>query len=103
MKNNKRIYLSGKITNNDNYKQDFERAYIYCKNKFDYDIINPSALINVLPNGTWNEYLDICISLLKISDSIFMINDWENSKGAILEYKTAKEIGIEIIFEEEIL
>ena len=95
-----RIYLSGKITDNKDYISHFQEAYIYCKDKFNCDIVNPSLLNIILTKGSWCEYMALCIPLLKMCDTIFMMKTWKDSKGAIEELRVAKELGLKIIFEE---
>ena len=96
----KRIYLSGKITDNPNYKEQFKEAYVYCKDKHNCIIVNPSLLNNILEDGSWVEYMILCLELLKMCDTIFMMKTWKNSKGAIEELRVAKELGLKIIFED---
>lgn len=97
----KRIYLSGKITDNANYKKQFLKAYTYCRDEFDCEVINPSLLNTILRKGSWEEYMALCIPLLKMCDAIFMMKTWRDSKGAIEELKIAKDLGLKIIFESE--
>ena len=81
-----RIYISGAITNDDNYKQKFDNAEKNLINQ-GYEVINPSLLDTVLPSGlAYEEYMKIDLCLLEMCDAIYMLKGWENSCGANREY-----------------
>lgn len=93
-----RIYISGAITNNKDFKKDFENAEVELKKKFlKASIINPSKLKDVFPGGTYEEYMDICLNLLKKCEYIHQINGWEDSQGACIEYGYALAKNISVI------
>jgi hypothetical protein len=41
-----------------------------------------------------------CIAALVTCDEIFMLKNWETSKGAKIEFYIADEMGMKIIFEK---
>lgn len=97
-----RIYISGSITNNRNFRYDFDRAAELLKEKFDgCDIVNPAWLHKVYENGTHAEYMKICLQLLKMSDTIYMLPGWEVSKGARKEYNFAIRHSITVFFSDK--
>lgn len=81
----KTVYLSGAISKNPNFKENFRKAREQWE-EAGYTVIDPSYLIDVFPNGTHEQYMKICLELLKMADIIYMMEGWENSKGAIIEY-----------------
>ena len=88
-----RIYISGPITNVLDYKEKFARAEQNLKAKYpDAEIINPTVL-DKLPL-TYDEYMELDLMLLDMCGVIYMMNGWEKSKGACIEfgYATAKEL-----------
>ena len=83
-----KIYISGAITNNPNYKEDFERAEDYLQREYPNDeIINPALVNSFLPKSTSHkEYMRMSFCMLDMADAIFMIDGWEKSCGASQEY-----------------
>jgi nucleoside 2-deoxyribosyltransferase len=95
----KKIYISGKITNNANYKADFKDAEIALKSA-GFQPVNPAE--EHLPDGaTWADYMRHDIKLLCDCDAIYMLNGWRESAGAKIEYMLARDLGIEIYMEVE--
>ena len=95
----KKIYISGKITNNANYKADFEAVGLALK-------IAGFQPVNLaeehLPDGaTWADYMRHGIKLLCDCDAIYMLRGWRESAGAKIEHKLARDLGIEIIYERK--
>lgn len=92
----KKVYISGRITENANYKTDFEVAETVLKNA-GYEPINPAK--EHLPDGaTWVDYMRHDIQLLCDCDAIYMLAGWRKSEGAKIEHKLAQDLGIEIIY-----
>ena len=83
-----RIYLSGQITGIENYKKNFEIAEREAREKlsdWEPEIFNPANII--LPDtATHEDYMRICMRELAKCDAIYMLNGWENSRGACREY-----------------
>lgn len=98
-----KIYISGKISG-----LSFHAALVkFCetenmlRDKGFTDIVNPMKLhLNTIK--TWKEYMITDINALFSCDAIFMQPDWIISRGARIEYAIAKELGLRIIFEEEV-
>ena len=90
-----KIYISGAITNNPNYKEDFERAEDYLQREYpSADIINPALVNSFLPKSTtYEEYMKMSFCMLDMCDNICMLKGWEKSCGANRElgYAIAKK------------
>ena len=90
-----KIYISGAITNNPNYKEDFERAEDYLQREYpSADIINPALVNSFLPKSTtYEEYMKMCFCMLDMCDGIFMLKEWSKSCGSNRElgYSMAKK------------
>lgn len=98
-----KIYISGAITNNPNYKDDFERAEDYLQREYpSADIINPALVNSFLPKSTtYEEYMKMCLCMLDKCDSIYMIKGWKKSCGSNREYGYALAKDMIIMFEKE--
>ena len=96
-----KIYISGAITNNQNYKEDFERAEDYLQREYPNDeIINPALVNSFLPKSTSHkEYMRMSFCMLDMADAIFMIDGWEKSCGASQEYGYALAKDMTIMYE----
>ena len=62
--------------------------------------------VNPLDNGvdkeaSWNEHFVADVALLLECDAIYLLKDWEASKGARIEATIAEECGLEIIFQPQ--
>ena len=96
-----KIYISGAITSNPNYKEDFERAEDYLQKAYPKaEIINPALVNSFLPKSTTHEeYMRMSFCMLDMCDSIFMIKNWKTSCGASQEYGYALAQDKIILFE----
>ena len=100
MSDKKKIYISGPITGVDDYLENFKKAE--CKWKLrGYIVVNPARILKEMPEETtYEEYMEIAMKLLSMCDNIYMMNGWEQSRGANREYGYALADEIEIWKEE---
>jgi hypothetical protein len=91
-----RVYISGKISDLDwnEVKRKFSQASAYLKQK-GYQVENPVKYAS--PSMTWEECMKIDIAILVNCDAIALLPYWINSRGARLECKIAKSLGLKII------
>ena len=75
-------YLSGPITGNPNYMQQFEQAARDLSMK-GYDVINPAALDRVVPTYllSYDTIMNLDLELLALADYLVQMPGWEDSKG----------------------
>lgn len=92
-----KIYISGAITNNPNYKEQFEAKEKELKDK--YIVLTPLCLPQ--EGLTWEEYMKVDLAILSVCDAIYMLKGWESSKGAKLEHNYALARQLKIIYEQE--
>lgn len=86
-----KIYISGRITGVENFEDRFKEAELKLRKEYpDAEIVNPiiigKEVEEQIINPTWNDYMRNCIKHLVECDSIYLLDDWKNSKGARLEY-----------------
>lgn len=96
-----KIYISGKISGTDltETRKRFAAAAKVTK-KLGYEPVNP------LENGltehdTWEAHITKDIATLLQCKAIYMLQGWQDSKGARIEHYIAIEIGLPIMYEIE--
>jgi len=91
-----KIYISGGISKDLNFKKKFRIAEEKLLNK-GHVVINPA----IMPLGfSQEEYMHVDLAMLDICDGVYLLNNWESSKGANIEYEYAKKHNKHIFFEE---
>ena len=95
-----KVYISGPITGTIDYIERFAKAEDKLAAK-GYEVINPARVNSALPRSTtYRQYMDMSLTMLSMCDAIYMLHDWERSKGAQEEFAEAVKSGKEISFEE---
>lgn len=92
----KKIYISGAITNNPCYKNDFALAARIIEAS-GCEAVNPADV--ELEGGSWLDYMRHDIKLLADCDGVYMLQNWQESKGAKIEHQLARELGLNIYYE----
>lgn len=85
-----KIYITGKITGNSNYKEQFAAAEKKLKAE-GHQVINPTWKPEGLP---YKQYIDMGLMELQQCDVIYLLSDWKDSKGARMEYIYALTVGL---------
>ena len=98
------IYVSGKITGTSDYADRFSAA----EDKLiaeGYEVLNPVRTGKWLERylapekPTWVQYMKNALAAMMKADYIYMMSGWNQSKGARIEHKLARDLGMEIIYE----
>lgn len=91
-------YLSGPITGNPNYMQQFEQAARDLSMK-GYDVIDPAALDRVVPTYllSYDTIMNLDLELLALADYLVQMPGWEDSKGCNRELGFAQARGIIVV------
>jgi len=99
-----RIYISGQVTGDKNYKYKFKRAEEELSSKyalFEPKVESmPSKDYLRLNDKNWDECMIECLKCLDSCDTIYMLRDWEDSKGACIEIGYALGQHKTVIFQE---
>lgn len=95
----KKVYISGPITGTKDYLEkfeDIETALVLVHQGV--EVINPAKVNANLPESTtWEEYMRMSLCMLSMCDGIYMMEGWQQSRGANLEYAYAKGMGIMVL------
>lgn len=88
-----RIYISGPITGNDRFQDDFKNAARIIT-EAGHEYINPAALIDVIPGADWEHYMRLDFVLLCEAEAIAFLPGWRFSAGAKAERAWASAFGL---------
>ena len=95
-----KCYISGKISglSQEEAFEKFEKAEKEVES-LGYKPVNPMKICPYNPDWEWEAYMEKDIGALLRCKSIYMLNDWGNSKGARCEYAISKELNLNVIFQ----
>ena len=91
------IYIAGKITNDPNYKDKFKYYELYYRLQ-GHTVFNP-AVLPMSDSISYEAYIRMSKAMLVESDTIVMLPDYKDSKGALQELQWAIEQGKEVLYE----
>ena len=89
-----KVYISGAITNNPQYKEQFAAAEEILL-AAGHTVINPAKN----QGDSYRELINVGLFELMQCDAIYLLRGYENSTGATLEHDYAMTVGLEIIKE----
>lgn len=89
-----KVYISGRFSGlpYEEVKENFKRAEEYLRAQ-GYETVSPLDL-SPDPSLSWEEHMKKDLSGMLQCDAICMIEGWEKSRGATLEYYIAVQIGM---------
>lgn len=96
---NKTIYISGQITGLVPYQatKKFHQAHTYLI-ALDFLVVNPT----ILPHDhdqSWKSFMKEDLKAMKGCGHIYMLNNWEQSRGAKVELWFAKRYGLTVHYQ----
>jgi len=89
----KKIYICGKVTGDQNYREKFreEENRLYSHHFWP---VNPAAFISA--NEPWSKAMKIALRMMLLCDGVSLLPDWKKSKGAKIEARLARELGMDV-------
>lgn len=94
-----RIYIAGPMTGLPNLNFEAFHDAARALRAEGHDVVNP-AEINADPSAGWLSCMRADIRELVTCDAIYLLQGWENSRGARLEARIAEGLGFQTIFAE---
>lgn len=98
MPRKKKIYIAGKVTGLP--RQETMTKFRTAENQLAqeyWQVINPTLLIN--EDEDWDSAMKTCLEAVADCDAIYMLSDWQDSRGATLEHTKAKELNLQVLYQ----
>lgn len=77
--------------------ENFSRIELKLK-RMGYEVVNPARVNAQMPDLKWSEYMIMSLTMLSLCDTIYMMEGWKESRGAITENKYAKDNNLSVIY-----
>jgi hypothetical protein len=87
----RRIYIAGPMSGLPDENRPEFHAYDQLLREYGHVVLNPATLP---PGLTEDQYMDICLAMLRASDEVHLLPGWEQSAGAQVEYHYARKRGL---------
>ena len=89
----KKIYICGKVTGDLNYKEKFleEENRLFA---LGFEPVNPAAFIS--EKEPWEKAMKKAFRVMLLCAGVSLLPDWKKSKGAKIEARLARELGIDV-------
>jgi hypothetical protein len=96
----KKVYISGPITGlvHSIAFKNFSAAASYLRNSIKAYPVNPMSETRSC-DLTWREHMQLDIVLLMKCDCIYMLKNWEKSRGAKIEHELAIGLDMPVIYQ----
>ena len=91
-----KVYIAGKITGDSTYREKFQRAQKALEGE-GFIVLNPAEL----PEGMLSsDYMRICFAMMECADVVAFLPDYDQSRGARLEFDWCHYTGKTTMFLE---
>lgn len=89
-----RVYIAGPMTG---YKNFNRKAFFEAAKKLEEIGWEPVHTAGLPDDFTYEEYLERSLAVLEACDAIYLLEGWEESKGALMEYGYARSRNLLVI------
>lgn len=80
-----RVYISGAVTGTTDYKERFAEAEKKLAEK-GFEVVNPVKELAHMVDNPWMDIMKRCLLLLDTCDRIHLLDGWNESRGACMEF-----------------
>jgi hypothetical protein len=96
-----KVYISGKISGLDpaEAKKNFIKAELRLKHQ-GHTVMSPKGIMD-FAGFEHDDYMHVCKAMVDVCDAIYMLSNWQTSKGSREELNYAKEWRKEVLWEDE--
>jgi hypothetical protein len=99
---NTMVYISGPVTDMPDLNRPQFRLAQQMLLSAGCSIFNPMHIEGPIDplkdDALWSYYMHFCVRALPECDSILMLPDWQNSKGAKWEHRIAEMLGLQVFY-----
>lgn len=98
----KRVYIAGPMSGHEDFNYPAFNQAAATLRGFGYFVENPAE--NNLPaNSEWADYMKKAIPQMLTCDMVILLKGWPRSKGANIEFNLAKDLGLEVIYFDDLV
>ena len=95
-----KIYIAGKISGLDREAMILKFEAAAAKLKAQGHSVFIPCVLPAYDDVPHEDYLHICYAMIDICEAVFMLSDWQQSKGARMELQYAADHRKEILYED---
>lgn len=96
------IYIAGPMTGYKKYnKAAFKSVEKFLEATGEYHVLNPARVKPIKGYKSYRDYWHINKAMLRAADVIYMLDGWEDSRGACREHGYAIRHGIRVVYEHD--
>lgn len=90
------VFIAGPMTGYQDYNRAEFDAEASVLSDRGFTVLNPA----ILPDGLEHQqYLAITLAMLEQADSVFLLDGWEKSRGAMQGFQRGRELGLVFMFQ----
>lgn len=93
-----KIYISGKISG---IEKEAEAIFEKAENELlllGYEVVNPMKIKHD-HDLSWSSYMKEDLKAMLCCQAVYMLSNWQDSKGATVERQLAGQLGLKIIYQ----
>jgi nucleoside 2-deoxyribosyltransferase len=104
-----KLYLSGKVSGLADLNKPKFAKYEEILLLHGWEVFNPHSIAPPTPplkkggSDEWAYYMRHCIKALMDCDIVAVLDDWQQSRGAMIEVQTALDLGMQVVTADKLI